>query len=113
MTQAAMNRRSLLTPACLRALLEEATTPGDDPFAHLLAARAVLNLANLGQKRETAAYHDDPMSAWAPGECADLVAAPWRRLIGEIDRRVAVLEVEAEALEAGATHQCLHEAIPF
>ncbi len=113
MTQAAMNRRTLLTPSGLRALLDEATAPGDDPFGPLLAARAVLNLAYLGQEREMAAYDDDPMSAWAPSECADLVAAPWRRLIEEIDRQVAVLEAEAEALEEEAARRCLREAVPF
>lgn len=113
MTQAAMNRRSLLTPTALRDLLDEAGAPGDDPFGPLLAARAVLNLAYLGMEREMAAYHDDPMSAWAPSECADLVAAPWRRLIGEIDRKVAVLEAETEALEEGAACAPLCGAVPF
>lgn len=100
MSQATQNRRSLLTPAGLRALFEETTEPGGNPHAALLAARSILNLAYVAEERAMTAYHDDPMSAYAPGECADLVARPWRSLRELVDARIAALEAEVDAMES-------------
>ncbi len=98
--QATLNRRSLLTPAGLRAIFEETTEPGGDPHAALLAARSILNLVYIVEERAMTAYEDDPMSAYAPGECADLVARPWSSLREVVDARIAALEAEVDAMES-------------
>lgn len=100
MSQVTQNRRSLLTPAGLRALFEEMTEPGGNPHAALLAARSILNLVYVAEERAMSAYHDDPMSAYAPGECADLVSRPWRSLREVVDARIAALETEVDAMES-------------
>ena len=90
---------SPLSLASLRALFEEATQPGGDPRTALLAARSVLNLVYVAEERAITAYDDDPMSEFAPCECAGVVSGPWRSLRETIDARIAVLEGEAEAAE--------------
>ena len=97
---AALNRRSLLTPVGLRALFEETAEPGGNSHAALLAARSILNLVYVAEERAMSAYHDDPMSAYAPGECADLVVRPWRSLREVVDARIAALEAEVNAMES-------------
>lgn len=100
MSQAKLNRSSLLTLTGLRALFDETTSCGTDPHTGLLAARSVLNLAYIAEEREMATYHDDPMSASAPGECARLLLRPWSQLRETIDARIDALEAELEAMES-------------
>ena len=100
MSQVTQNRRSLRTPAGLRALFEETTEPGGNPHAALLAARSILNLVYVAEERAMSAFHDDPMSAYAPGECADLVSRPWRSLREVVDARIGALETEVDAMES-------------
>ena len=100
MSQATLNRSSLMTPAGLRSLFDEATNSGTDPRTALLAARSVLNLAYVAEEREMAAYHDDPMSACVPSECARLLLRPWIQLRETIDARIDALEAEVEAVES-------------
>jgi hypothetical protein len=98
--QATLNRRSLLTPAGLCALFDETTEPGGDPQAALLAARSILNLVYVAEERAMAAYHEDPMSDYAPDECTGLVARPWSSLREVIDARIDALESEVDAMES-------------
>ena len=111
----AMNEvaQSLLTPSHLLALFEEAAKPGGDPHTALCAARSVLNLAYIGEEREMPAYHEDPMSRYAPSECARLVCRPWRRLRDSIEGRIAVLEREVEAAENDWFPEVGDEAVVF
>ena len=90
---------SPLSLASLHALFEEATRSGGDPRTALLAARSVLNLVYVAEERAMTSYADDPMSDFAPCECAGVVSGPWRSLRETIDTQIAVLEDEADASE--------------
>ena len=111
--QTTQTKQSSLTPSHLFTLLEEAAKPGGDPRTALCAARSVLNLAYVGEEREMAGYHEDPMSRYAPSECADVVCRPWRRLCKKIDARIADLERKVDAAYSEPWSEDLEDAIPF
>ena len=59
----------------------------------------MLNLVYVAEERAMTSYADDPMSEFAPCECAGVASGPWRSLREMIDARITVLEDEAEAAE--------------
>jgi hypothetical protein len=111
--QAIQTKQSLLTPSRLLALFEEDVSHDGDPRTALCAARSILNLAYIGGEREMAAYHENPMSRYAPSECADLVCRPWRRLCEKIDAHIAALERKVNAAYSEPWSEDLEDAIPF